>query len=159
MSSWKNPFCNCEDEPLSNISSGQVSPDDVSLDILNAHNTGHNHLRDFICDRLVNGTVGFHEPLKKLRLKSFADLTKRKPVHIKGKAVIVQANHGFFSPLLAVAQSCSFDLKHVFQYSLGPVPWALATTDGQLAKTQNAKLMEALEKTAACVDSPPSDAR
>ena len=59
---------------------------------------------------------------------------------------------------MVIAQSRSFDLKHVFQYSLGPVPWALATTDGQLAKTQKAKLMEALEKTTACVDSTPSDA-
>ena len=38
------------------------------------------------------------------------------------------------------------DLQRVFHYSLGPLPWALATPDGQLAKTSKSTLLDALEK-------------
>ena len=37
-------------------------------------------------------------------------------------------------------------MKTVLQYSLGPLPWALATPDGNLAKTNKAKLMHLLEE-------------
>ena len=38
------------------------------------------------------------------------------------------------------------DMCEVLSHSLGPVPWSLATTDGNLAETQKSKLTEALEK-------------
>ena len=33
------------------------------------------------------------------------------------------------------------DLKDVFCYPLGPVPWALATSNGELKKVSKSKLM------------------
>ena len=36
------------------------------------------------------------------------------------------------------------DLQEVFNYSLGPVPWSLASSDGSLAKTDKSKLLEPL---------------
>ena len=50
------------------------------------------------------------------------------------------------------------DLRHVFNYSLGPVPWALATPDGQLVKTSKSTLLETLEKDCKPAESVPSDA-
>ena len=38
------------------------------------------------------------------------------------------------------------DLKEVFKYSLGPFPWALAGSVGDLEKTNNTTLLHELEK-------------
>ena len=83
-----------------------------------------------------------HSPLK---LKTFANTTKAYSLKLKGKEVVVRANHGFFSHL-ALTQSRSMDLWHVFNYSLGSVAWALVSLDGQLAKTSKCMLLKALEK-------------
>ena len=37
-------------------------------------------------------------------------------------------------------------MREVLSYPLGPLPWALATPDGELMKTNKAKLMELMEK-------------
>ena len=70
----------------------------------------------------------------------------------------MRADHGFFARLLVLAQSRSMDLRRVFQYSLGPLPWALATPDGQLAKTAKSTLLNALEKDVNPVESEPAGA-
>ena len=72
--------------------------------------------------------------------------------------VVVRPERGFFSRFLVLAQTRSMDLRRVFQASLCPVPWALATPDGQLVKTTKSKLLDALEKGLNPVDSPPAGA-
>ena len=47
------------------------------------------------------------------------------------------------------------DMREVLSHSLGPVPWFLATTDWNLAKTQKSKLAEALEKEVPPLDKDP----
>ena len=47
------------------------------------------------------------------------------------------------------------DMLEVLSHSLGPIPWSLATTDGNLAKTQKLKLAEALEKKVRPLDKDP----
>ena len=72
---------------------------------------------------------------------------------VKGRDLIARADRTFFARMLVIAQRRSMDLRRVFQFSLGPLPWALSTTDGQLAKTPKAKLLEALEKDVQPADS------
>ena len=36
-------------------------------------------------------------------------------------------------------------MKDVLTYSLGPIPWALATPDGGLVKTEKSKLLKVIE--------------
>ena len=48
--------------------------------------------------------------------------------------------------MLVIAQSRAMDLQHVLKFSIGPVPWSLATPDGQLRKTTKAVLLNLLEK-------------
>ena len=50
------------------------------------------------------------------------------------------------------------DLRQVLKYSLGPVPWSLATPDGQLGKTTKSILLHHLEKDVPPVEAVPSDA-
>ena len=94
----------------------------------------------------------------RLEAQGVTELMRTKSVKVKGKDVVVRADRGFYSSLLVIAQSRSMDLRQVFQYFLGPVPWALATPDGQLAKTAKSKLLDALEKDITPVESAPPGA-
>lgn len=46
----------------------------------------------------------------------------------------------------------------MLRYSLGPIPQALATADGQLAKTQKSKLLDAQDKDVAPAEAVPTNA-
>lgn len=85
----------------------------------------------FIRRRLTTNEISFHDPIPKLKL-AFS------PVKIGGKEVML------FARLLIVAQTRDRDLQEVFQYSLGPFPWSLASVDGSLCKTVKSKLLETL---------------
>lgn len=47
---------------------------------------------------------------------------------------------------MLLSQKHDISLTKVFQYQLGPIPWALATADGSMVKTNKAQLMQFLEK-------------
>jgi hypothetical protein len=36
-------------------------------------------------------------------------------------------------------------LREILTYSLGPIPWSLATADGSFVKTVKSKLLDAIE--------------
>ena len=44
------------------------------------------------------------------------------------------------------------DLKQIFCYPFGPVPWSLGTSTGELVKTSKSTLIHKLEKGPTCVD-------
>ena len=52
-------------------------------------------------------------------------------------------------------QKRKINLKVVFCYPLGPVPWTLATSNGELMKTSKSKIMHELEKGVTTVDRVP----
>ena len=47
------------------------------------------------------------------------------------------------------------DMHEVLSHSLDSVPWSLATTDGNLAKTEESKLAQALQKEVPPLDKDP----
>ena len=51
-----------------------------------------------------------------------------------------------FGQLLVLSRKHNIDLNKVMTYPLNPVPWALATSDEQLMKTNKAVLMHKLEQ-------------
>ena len=69
LSPWKNPFACSSDEPMSNISSGRVTPEDVSSDMLSAYEVGEKHLKSFVEDCMMSSTIPFHEALPSAKLK------------------------------------------------------------------------------------------
>ena len=50
------------------------------------------------------------------------------------------------------------DLKEVFKYPLGPLPWPLANAYGLPRKTNKTKIMQLLEKSTAAVETYPGNA-
>ena len=69
-----------------------------------------------------------------------------------GKIVQFSAQSDIFGKIALIQQTRPLDLKEVFCYSLGPVPWSLATSAGELMKTSKATLMHELEKGSTSVD-------
>ena len=98
---------------------------------------------------LVYGS--FYEPLKKMKLGTFSTLLK-KSVKVNGKVVQFSTQSDIFRKIALIQQIRSLDLKEVFCYPLGPVPWSLATSAGELMKTNKATLMHELEKGSTSVD-------
>ena len=56
-----------------------------------------------------------------------------------------------------IAQTRQLDMREVLAHSLGPIPWALATSSGSLRKTNKAALSTALEKLSVPVEAIPPD--
>jgi len=65
---------------------------------------------------------------------------------ISGQDIMIKADRNLFARLLIAAQKRSMDLREMFEYSLGPFPWSLASADGSLCKTDKSKLLESLTK-------------
>ena len=57
----------------------------------------------------------------------------------------VQADRQFFGRRLVICQSREMNLRHVLSFSLGSLPWSLASLQGNLAKTTKSKLLPLLE--------------
>ena len=102
--------------------------------------------KQFVQARLIHKSVSFHAPVKKKNLKSFANQAKTSLVHRKAKKNIeITAERNVFGKLVILALQHELSLKRVLSYLLGPVPWALATSDGAMIKNDKAKLMHCLE--------------
>ena len=51
----------------------------------------------------------------------------------------------FCARLIVLAQHRKLDMREVLKYSLGSLPWSLASPDGSLTKTNKAKLLHLME--------------
>ena len=147
LSSGVGPFPNSDDDDsLVNITSGAVATEAIKRDLLHAFDIEKKAFTRFVEDRIVTSSVAFHNPIKKLNLKTFSALTKQKPVAVHSGEIIVRADRDLFARLLVVAQGRSLDLRKVLCYELGPVPWSLSSVDGRLVKTAKSKLLQLIEK-------------
>ena len=63
----------------------------------------------------------------------------------KGK-VSLQAVWNLFARMIVIAQTRLLDMRELFNYELGPIPWSLATGDGSPVKTLKSKVLDILEK-------------
>ena len=81
-----------------------------------------------------------------MKLGTYNSLKKTVKVKTTSREVQFSFQSDIFGKISLVQQSRDIDLKEVFSYPLGPVPWSVATSTGQMVKTSNSALMQALEK-------------
>ncbi|KAL8572866.1 hypothetical protein ACOMHN_011115 [Nucella lapillus] len=144
--SFMNPF-SVEEPGLYCLSSGMPAPESVQEALLSADTRGKEAFNIFITERLVNKTLNFHAPLKKVGLKTFASVHKTKTVRASSnKTIQVAAQRDIFGQLMMISQENNINLQKVMCYPLSPIPWSMATPDGMPAKTDKSKLMQLLEK-------------
>ena len=82
------------------------------------------------------------DPLKKIKLKSFKDLKAVSKVHNKDLVLPLRMDRSLFARMAPLGQFRLIDIKLVFNYPLGPLPWSLADPCGLLRKTAKAKLSQ-----------------
>ena len=81
-----NPFDPMlEGESLYKISSGQLAPDSVGSDLLGAKLRGTRALTEFCNKRLISGETLFHDPMKKIKIKTFRHTGQSTITKIRGK--------------------------------------------------------------------------
>ena len=107
--------------------------------------TGTTVAEEFIKKRIIDKSVDFYDSLSKNNLNTFKSMAAVTKVKVNGQLEILKDDRNLFARLAVIGQTRSMDIREVFSHSMGPVPWSLATTDGDLAKTQKPKLAEALE--------------
>ena len=84
----------------------------------------------------LEGGTGFFEPIRKLKLKTFADLQKSTIVKDDGKDIIMKADKRVFGQMVLIAENRKLAMKD----PRGPNPGSLANGEGTLKKTDQANL-------------------
>ncbi len=60
--------------------------------------------------------------------------------------IILKADRTLFGWIIVMAQGRSLKIEDILSHPLGPLPWALSTSDGLLRKTNKASLATHLQK-------------
>ena len=122
------------------ISSGKPATDKIADHLLNYSDIGNKAAETFIKTRLVDKSVKFHDTLKKQNLQTFSSMAVKKTLtSSKKKSIQITAERNLLGRLLILSQQHDISLEKLFKYPLGPIPWALATADGGLVKTEKCK--------------------
>ena len=138
ISNWVNIFV--ADEKLCHIASGRIVTDDIAHDLMNAKTKSETAIQILVSERLdSSGEKDFYAPIKRMNLKSFASLDKKKSANANTqKTSVLKSTRELFGRLMVIGQSRNI--------SLGPYPLSIATPEGNLVKTVKATLLKELEK-------------
>ena len=111
-------------------------PSNVENDILMADEIGKKAQKEFVQERVVDKKISFHVSVKKQNPKTSSNQAKASLL-VQGKAKKNNertAERNVFGQLVVLALQHELNLGSVLSYTLGPVPWGLATADGALQK-------------------------
>ena len=87
-------------------------------------------------------TLDYFDPLKKAKLKSFKDLKAVRKVYNKNLVLPLRMARDVFARMELLEQFRQIDVKVLFTYPLGPLPWSLADPYGLPRKSNKAKLSQ-----------------
>ena len=152
---WNNPFK--ESKQLVSISTATEAPEDVTQDLMKAREIGEQAYKQFKEERLeaIQPKNKFHDPMKLKKLKTFSSLSKKRNVTAGGRTMILKADRSLFGRIIILGQNRKIEVRELLHYSLGPLPWALATPEGFPRKTNKATLATYLQKDIHLADSLP----
>ena len=152
-SPWK------QDAAFTSLSTGIEATAEVSDDLLLAKSKGKQTANDFVANRCsANPTSDYFDPLKKAKLKSFKDLKAVRKVRNKDLVLPLRMDRNVFAQMALLGQFRQIDMKVVFAYPLGPLPWPLADPYGLPRKTSKAKLSQQLERRITVAEKYPENA-
>ena len=109
--------------PLMCILTGVVANKNVTKDMFLAETLVKLRCKNFLIFNYENRELQvFLIQLKKSNMK------KVKPCKVNSKIFPLQETNDLFAKISFVAQIRSFDLRSIFKFSLGPLPWAKSPT-------------------------------
>ena len=143
---WEFDPVNTEKDPLLNIVTGLVQPPDVAKSLPTAKEQGQKATNDFIDHNFASDEKSFWAPVTKMKLKTFASLSKPlKSAKSKEKQIVINADRHLWNRLAIASKSQDIDFKDVLSYELSSVPLSLSTLDGSLRKPNKAVLLHEIE--------------
>ena len=97
-------------------------------------------------ERLVERTVPYWDPKKKLNLATFSSYVKPIQTSTKKneKTETLKYHQDLLSRLITVSRSRYIDLKKVLSYELAPVPLALFHARGEMRQTNKSEILKEL---------------
>ena len=77
----------------------------------------------FFEKQLVDKSVKFHEPIQRMKIKTFASMqTSQKIKSTQSKLIEVRAERNVFAQLVLLSLKNNIDLEIIMSYQLGPIP-------------------------------------
>ena len=144
---------------LASLSTGVLESDKIKDNLLNPRTYGETTCKRFVESRCSSlQTMDVFDLLKKVNLQTFKHLKKAVKVSAKNSLIPLKMDRNLFARMALIGQFQKIDLKEVFEYPIGPLPWSLANAYGLLRKTNKAKVMQLLEKGTAAVKRYPENA-
>ena len=112
---WEFDPENTEKDPLLNITTGPVPPPDVAKSLLTAKEQGQKATNYFIDHNLASDEKSFWTPITKMKLKTFASLSKPlKSSKSKEKQIVINADRQLWNRLAVASKSQDIDFKAWF---------------------------------------------
>ena len=143
---------------LTSLSTGIEATAEVKDSLLGAKNGGFSACLEFISTQCSSSPkLDFFKPLPKSRYKTFKDLKKVVKVSAKHQVLPLKMDWTLFARMALLGQFRNIDLKTVFMYPLGPLPWSLADAYGLLQKTNKSQLFKKLEKNVPVLERYPTN--
>ena len=143
MEEYINPFdIFLEKDMLINLSSGMPLNEEATDFLLSSPTLGQEDLyKQFVEDRLKSGKIPVHDPIKRLKIKSFKTAA-HEPRTTQKKSVDV--NRDILAKLLSMSckKGKTIDFEKALKYPLGDVPLSLCNGDGSTRKTNKSKLAQ-----------------
>ena len=148
-----------QDTVFTSLSTGIEATKEVSDDLLQAKSRGKQAANDFVVNCCSSDpTLDYFDPLKKVKLKSFKDLKAVRKVHNKNLVLPLRMARDVFARMALLEQFRQIDVKVLFTYPLGPLPWSLADPYGLPRKSNKAKLSQQLERGITATEKYPENA-
>lgn len=139
-----NPFSS-DAQDLVIISTGKVASEETTRFLLNVMSNGEK-MRDEFIQNCCNDPESFERPIPRQKLHTFASEGVRiKKTRIDRKVQELRMERDLFGRILAIALEEKVDIRNVLEYPLTPVPLCFSHLDGQMNKTNKAKLFKILE--------------
>ena len=142
---FSNPWA--KESDFTSQSTGVAATSEVRSDFLQARERGQKAVNEFVVSRcFLTPTSDYFDPLRKMKLKSFKDLKTTTKVRTKDLLLPLRMDRDLFGKMALLGQFRKMDLKTVFTFPLGPLPWSLADPYGLPQKTNKAKISQQLER-------------
>ena len=139
------------------LSSGTVAGDDIVDEITNVEAIGKASLKQFIDDRIINGTTEFLEKIEKKQLKTFDSIGKKKVYKVKDELIPVKADRDIFGRMLVIQRIRGIDLQDVLEYELSSQPLSLSKPYVEMQNSDKSRPFGHLAKSLAIIEDCPLD--
>ena len=121
-------------------------PLNVASDLLGYVDAGKQAADHLVDSRLHHKTVNFQDQIKRQNRTTFKSMAVHKELSTSQKKMVkLKAECNLLGRLLFLSQADDLSLPKLFEYPLVPIPWAIATADGGMIKTNKAQLLHHLE--------------